>query len=117
MAVDAGEIVHFDALLNQVEGGIIQALSWSLKEAVHWNESGSTSVSWDDYPILNFDEIPSVEIELIDRPGEPGLGSGELAAGPIAAALANAVTHALQIRPRHLPFSFERLSKMIMDAD
>jgi len=117
MAVDAGEIVHFDALLNQVEGGIIQALSWSLKEAVHWNESGSTSVSWDDYPILNFDEIPAVEIELIDRPGEPGLGSGELAAGPIGAALANAVTHALQIRPRHLPFTSDRLSKMIMDAD
>ena len=117
MAVDAGEIVHFDALLNQVEGGIIQALSWSLKEEVHWNEVGSTTISWDDYPILNFDEVPAVEIELIDRPGEPGLGSGELAAGPIAAALANAVTHALQMRPRHLPFTPDRLSKMIMDSN
>ena len=106
-----------DALLNQVEGGIIQALSWSLKEEVHWNEVGSTTISWDDYPILNFDEVPAVEIELIDRPGEPGLGSGELAAGPIAAALANAVTHALQMRPRHLPFTPDRLSKMIMDSN
>jgi nicotinate dehydrogenase subunit B len=117
MAVDAGEIVHYDALLNQVEGGIIQALSWSLKEEVHWNELGSTTVSWDDYPILNFDEVPAVEIALIDRPGEPGLGSGELAAGPIAGALANAITHALQIRPRHLPFTPDRLSKMIMDSN
>jgi CO/xanthine dehydrogenase Mo-binding subunit len=117
MAVDAGEIVHYDALLNQVEGGIIQALSWSLKEEVHWNELGSTTVSWDDYPILNFDEVPAVEIALIDRPGEPGLGSGELAAGPIAGALANAITHALQIRPRHLPFTADRLSKMIMDSN
>ncbi len=117
MAVDAGEIVHFDALLNQVEGGIIQALSWSLKEEVHWNESGSTTISWDDYPILNFDEVPAVEIELIDRPGEPGLGSGELAAGPIAGALGNAVAHALQMRPRHLPFTPDRLSKMILDSN
>jgi CO/xanthine dehydrogenase Mo-binding subunit len=78
---------------------------------------GSTTVSWDDYPILNFDEVPAVEIALIDRPGEPGLGSGELAAGPIAGALANAITHALQIRPRHLPFTADRLSKMIMDSN
>jgi CO/xanthine dehydrogenase Mo-binding subunit len=112
-AVDAGEIVHRDGLLNQIEGGIVQALSWCLKESVRWDAQGITTTGWEDYPILGFDEIPQVEIELIDRPGLPGLGSGELAAGPVAGALANAVAHALGLRPRHLPITPDRLLRLI----
>jgi CO/xanthine dehydrogenase Mo-binding subunit len=112
-AVDAGEIVHRDGLLNQIEGGIVQALSWCLKESVRWDAQGITTTGWEDYPILGFDEIPQVEIELIDRPGLPGLGSGELAAGPVTGALANAVAHALGLRPRHLPITPDRLLRLI----
>jgi nicotinate dehydrogenase subunit B len=115
-AVDAGAIVHRDGLLNQIEGGIIQALSWSLKESVTWNAQGVTSSTWDSYPILNFDEVPEVQIELIDQPTQPSLGSGEVAAGPVAAALGNAVAHALGLRARHLPLTPERLLQLI-DAD
>ncbi|MDB5945780.1 MAG: aldehyde dehydrogenase [Ramlibacter sp.] len=112
-AVDVGAIVHRDGLLNQVEGGIVQALSWSLKEAVRWGPEGILTSSWDDYPILNFDEVPLVAIELIDRPDQPSLGAGEVAAGPVAGALGNAIAHALEVRARHLPFTADRLLDVI----
>lgn len=112
-AVDAGHIVSPDGLANQVEGGVIQALSWTLKEAVRWDESGTRTRSWEDYPILGFDEVPVVEVELIDRPGEPGLGSGECAAGPTAAAVANAVFHAIGVRVRDLPLIPETIARAI----
>ena len=60
VAVDAGEIIHPDGLINQVEGGVLQAASWTLKEALHWDKTHITTHGWDDYPILRFDETPSL---------------------------------------------------------
>ena len=115
-AVDAGQIVNPDGLANQVEGGVIQAISWTLKEAVVWDENGIVSRSWESYPILGFDEVPEVEVILLDQPGQPGLGSGECAAGPVAAALANAVRHAIGVRVRHLPMTAERIARVIEEV-
>ena len=64
--------------------------------------------------MVMFDEIPEVEVKLIDRPELASLGGGEAAAGPTAAALANAVAHAIGVRPRHLPMTPDRLTALIM---
>jgi len=109
-AVDAGQVVNPDGLRNQIEGGIVQAASWTLKEQVRWTRDGITSRTWEDYPILKFDETPEIEVVLIDRPEEPSLGTGECAAGPTAGAIANALHHALGVRARHLPLSPERIA-------
>ena len=114
--VDAGCVVNPDGLINQIEGGIIQSLSWTLKEAVTWSETGITSRTWEDYPILGFDEVPEVSVHHVDRIEEPSLGSGEAAAGPTAAAVGNAVAHALGIRARHLPLTAERLTLLINES-
>ena len=111
--VDAGRVVHRDGLLNQIEGGVIQAISWTLKEAVTWGPEGITSSHWDAYPILNFDAVPEIHIQLVDDPKQPCLGAGEVAAGPVGAAIANAVVHALGVRPRHLPMTPDRLLQVI----
>jgi len=116
-AVDAGHIVNPDGLINQIEGGVVQAISWTLKEAVAWDEDGVRSRSWEDYPILGFDEVPEIEVALLDQPGQPGLGSGECAAGPVAAAIANAVQHAIGVRVRNLPMTPERIAKDIESTD
>jgi CO/xanthine dehydrogenase Mo-binding subunit len=60
---------------------------------------------------LRFDEVPQIEVVLIDRPELPGLGVGECAAGPTAAAIGNALWHALGVRARHLPFSPEHVAR------
>jgi CO/xanthine dehydrogenase Mo-binding subunit len=110
-AVDAGHTINPDGLKNQIEGGIVQAASWTLKEAVRWDAARVTMRSWEDYPILRFDEVPAVEVVIVDRPGEPGLGAGECAAGPTAAAIANALAHALGVRARDLPLTPERVAQ------
>lgn len=110
VAVDAGEVINPDGVINQIEGGVLQAASWTLKEEVAWSRDGVCSRSWDDYPILGFGEVPrSLRVELMDRIASPALGVGECAAGPTAAAIANALADAIGVRVRHLPLSPQRL--------
>ncbi len=108
-AVDAGQIINPDGLKNQVEGGILQATSWTLKEEVLFNRDGVASRDWTSYPILTLPEAPAVEVSLIDRPKEAPLGAGEVAQGPTAAAIANAIFDAIGVRLRDLPFTPERV--------
>lgn len=109
IAGDAGQVVNPDGLKNQLEGGVIQAASWAMKEAVRFDREHITSRDWDTYPILKFPEIPEVQTVLIDRSGLPSLGSGEATQGPTPAAIANAVFDAVGIRLRQMPFTPERL--------
>jgi nicotinate dehydrogenase subunit B len=109
-AVDSGEIVNPDGIRNQTEGGILQSMSWTLYEAVRFNDTLVTSSDWSTYPILRFASVPDrVEVHLIPRPGQPFLGAGEAAQGPTAAALANAVANATGHRMRDIPFTRKRV--------
>lgn len=109
-AVDVGLVINPDGVINQVEGGAIQAASWTLKEAVQFDRERITSTSWESYPILKFSEVPHIEVELIDRSDAPTLGAGEAVQGPIGAAIANAVSDALGLRIRVLPLTAERIA-------
>lgn len=109
IAVDVGLAVNPDGVINQIEGGAIQSTSWTLKEQVKLGTHGIASLGWEDYPILKFSEVPKVEVHLIDRPELPSVGAGEAAQGPTAAAIANAVEHALGVRVRDLPLTPERI--------
>jgi nicotinate dehydrogenase subunit B len=108
-AVDAGLAVNPDGIVNQIEGGLIQSASWTLKEAVKVDRSGVHTKSWLDYPILRFSEVPAVEVEVIQRPTEDSLGVGEGAQGPTGAAIANAFAAATGRRLRDIPFTPERV--------
>jgi nicotinate dehydrogenase subunit B len=115
-AVDAGLVVNPDGLVNQIEGGIVQSMSWTLKEQVTHEGDRITSTDWERYPILRFSEVPEIAVALMDGAGHPSLGVGETAQGPAAAAIANAVTRALGIRPRHLPITRDALIALINQA-
>ncbi len=108
-AVDAGQIINPDGLTNQIEGGIVQSTSWTLKEQISFDRQRITSRDWSGYPILTFPEVPTVEVVLLDRPNERSLGAGEAAQGPTAAAIANAVHHATGARLRDLPLTPEHV--------
>ena len=112
-ATDCGRVVHTDGVRNQIEGGIVQAASWTLKEAVQWTDEGLTTQGWDTYPILGFAEIPPIHISILNQPDAPPLGAGECAAGPTAAAIGNAIAHALGIRVRNMPLTPERIETAI----
>ena len=108
-AVDVGQVISADGTLNQIEGGIVQTVSWTLKERVTYDSETVTSRNWDTYPILSFEEVPQVEVGIIDRPELPPLGAGEGAQGPMAGAIGNAIYNALKVRLRDMPLTRERL--------
>jgi nicotinate dehydrogenase subunit B len=115
-AVDAGQVVNPDGLTNQIEGAILQSTSWTLYESVSFDDTRITSIDWQTYPILRFDAVPdSVEVHIINRPGQPFLGSGETGQGPAAASVANAVANATGRRLRDLPLTRKRI-KAAIDA-
>jgi len=109
LAVDVGEAINPDGVINQIEGGAIQATSWVLKECVRFDRSRITSNSWTDYPILRFSEVPQVEVEVIQRSEIDPVGAGEAAHGPVTAAIANAVFDCLGVRVRNLPLTRDSL--------
>lgn len=113
-AVDSGQAVNPDGMRNQIEGGILQSASWTLKETVDFDRTRIKSGDWSTYPILRFaDVFETVDVHVIDRPGQPFLGTGEASQGPTAAAIANAIASATGWRIRELPFTRARVKAAI----
>jgi CO/xanthine dehydrogenase Mo-binding subunit len=113
-AADAGLVINPDGARNQLEGGIVQAASMVLKEQVRIEGDGITSVDWDSYPILRFSEVPEIDTEIMHAPDLPTLGMGECTFGPTAAAIGNAVAHALGARIRDMPFTREKIEAALL---
>ena len=112
MAADIGLVVNPDGAKNQLEGGVVQAVSLTLKEQVAFDRREITSRDWSGYPILTFPEVPSVEVVLMER-SDPSLGAGEGALPPTSAALANAFALATGRRLRELPMTPERVKALL----
>jgi len=102
-----GENVNPAGVLQQLEGGAVQAVSWTLYEEARFDRRGMTDRGWEDYPIARFSQAPQIEVALLDGGGEPAVGAGEPSVGPAAAAVANAVMNALGVRVRRLPITPE----------
>ncbi|HET9014950.1 MAG TPA: molybdopterin cofactor-binding domain-containing protein, partial [Thermomicrobiaceae bacterium] len=121
VAHDCGLIINPDGLTNQIQGNVIQATSRTLKEEVLFDSSGVTSLTWagvptdntwsikykagPSYPILHFNEVPSIQVLLLDQPTKPAWGAGEPASETMGAAIGNAIYFAIGVRLRELPFT------------
>ena len=116
LAVDVGRVINPDGVINQVEGGAVQSASWTLREQVRFDRDKITSAGWDSYPILRFTETPQVTVRIVDAPDQAEAGAGELAQGPVAAAIGNAVADAVGVRVRDLPLTRERVARAIEDS-
>ncbi len=112
-ALDTGEIINPDGAINQTEGGIVQAISWTLKEAIRFEDDRVATAGWLDYPILRFDEVPRIRVRLIPRPEEPPVGCAEAAQGPTAAALGNALRDALGVRLCEMPLNRDAIVRAL----
>ena len=116
LAVDVGRVINPDGVINQVEGGAVQSASWTLREQVRFDRDQITSAGWDSYPILRFTEVPEVMVRVMDAPGEAEVGAGEVAQGPVAGAIANAVADAVGVRVRDLPLTRDRVARAIEES-
>ncbi|HET6607915.1 MAG TPA: molybdopterin cofactor-binding domain-containing protein [Rhodopila sp.] len=115
-AADAGLVINPDGARNQLEGGIVHAASMTLKEQVTFGEEGISSLDWSGYPIMTFSEVPEIDAQIIHNPDMPTLGMGECTFGPTAAAIGNAVYHALGVRVREMPLTRDRIAAAMLDG-
>ena len=106
---DCGQIINPDGLANQIEGGVIQTVSRTLMEQVQWDKTKVTSVDWATYPILRFPDVPRVEVDMINTPGDVSWGAGEPTATTIPAAIGNAIFDATGARLRSIPFTPDKV--------
>ena len=113
-AADAGLVINPDGARNQLEGGVVHAASMTLKEQVTLDGDGITSLDWAHYPILTFSEVPEIDVVIVPNPEQPTLGMGECTFGPTAAAIGNAVAHALGIRIRDMPLTRARIAAALV---
>lgn len=102
-AVDVGEVINPDSMKNQVEGAMVQAAAWTLKEEVLFDQYEITSVDWVSYETLHYKDTPEIEVAILDRPNEAAMGGGEVGTPPVAAAICNAIYKACGRRIYNLP--------------
>lgn len=111
---DAGEQINPDGIRNQIEGAIVQALSWTTREMMPFDAAHRTAFDWSGYPISRFSNVPeSLVVDIVPSRGLPFLGAGEAGQGPASAAFANAIADASNIRLREMPLSPAKLKAAI----
>src|SRR5262249_1568502 len=89
LAGGGGTVINPGGVIHQGGGGAVQSTSWATRERVRFDRARITSVNWDTYPVLRFTEIPGVAVRIVPS-AEPSAGAGEVAQGPVAAAIGNA---------------------------
>lgn len=114
--LDGGEIINPDGVINQTEGGMLQAISWTLQERMKVEAGCVLTESWLDYPILKFSEVPHLEVQLIQRAELAPMGCAEAAQGPMTAAIGNAVFNAIGVQVHQLPITHDALLQAALDA-
>ena len=106
---DAGTLINPAGVQQQIHGNVLQTTSRALHEQVQFKPADNTvaNLEWGSYPILNFRDVPVVDVVTMPRPGEPPLGAGESSSVPGTAAIANAIFDATGVRFRQPPFTPE----------
>jgi nicotinate dehydrogenase subunit B len=114
VALDCGPVSNPDGLRNQIEGGVMQGISRTLREEVTWDAERVTSVDWQTYPVWTLgDPVPAIESVLVNRTDVEASGAGETSVTLTAAAIGNAIFDATGIRLREVPFTPERVKRAL----
>lgn len=109
LAHDCGLIVNPDGLTNQIEGNVIQGVSRTLLEEVQFDATGVKNLDWASYPVIRYQDVPQVDVVLVNRKDMQPLGGGEPSIVPVPAAVANAVFDAIGVRIREVPLTPQRI--------
>jgi len=103
-AVDCGPTVNPGHIEAQIQGGVIIALSTTLKEQVQFANGGVKSANFDDYDVIRMNEVPEIEVHVVKSTEKMG-GVAELGVPATAPAVANAFFKATGVRIRRLPLN------------
>jgi nicotinate dehydrogenase subunit B len=112
-AIDAGLIVNPAFVENQISGQLVQTVSRLLKEEIQFGQDGVTSLDWQTYPVLRFDECPEVTPVVVQRLDQPSTGAGEEIMAAAAGAIANAFFDATGTRMTEYPMTPQRVLRAL----
>ena len=115
-AIDCGLAVNPGFIENQISGQLVQTASRMFHEEVTFNTTNVTSLDWNSYPLLRFEECPQVHAVVVQRLSERPLGAGEEVMAAAAAAIANAFFDATGVRMREYPLTPARVLAALSHA-
>lgn len=108
---DCGRPINPLGLVSQINGGVIQGLSYALfEDRILDRQTGiMVNPNLEQYKIAGSREMPQIDVELIEqyvgRSSVDAAGIGEPATVPTAAAVANAVYNAIGVRVKQIPMT------------
>jgi nicotinate dehydrogenase subunit B len=115
-ALDAGLVVNPLIVEHQIEGQLVQTASRMLLEEVQFDRRRVTSLDWQGYPILRFQDCPAVTAVVVQRLDERSTGAGEETMAAAAAAIANAFFDATGVRMERYPLTTDRVREALRGA-
>ncbi len=102
-AFECGAVQNPANLRRQVTGCIIMGMGAALREEVRFADGKVLTDGFGSYPVPRFDDVPELDIHLLDRRDLPSVGGGETPIIAIAPAIAGAVFDAVGVRVRSMP--------------
>ena len=106
---DVGRAINPPEIEGQIQGGAVQGLGRAMGEQLFYDDGGQLRTgSFLDYELPSADQVPDIDVRLIEIPASTGIGTrgvGEPPAVPGPAALVNAIFSATGVRIRELPIS------------
>ncbi len=103
-AIDCGQVVNRNSVIQQFEGGFIFSLSGALKGGITFKEGRSQETNFDKFLVARMEDAPLVKthVHIVENDEKP-TGVGEPPVPPVAPALANAIFAVTGKRYRDLP--------------
>jgi len=119
---DAGKAFHPVQVEGQLQGAAVQGLGWALNEEYIYNQDGRLdNPAFLDYRMPVCSDVPMIDCKIVEVPNPKhpfGLrGVGEVPVVPTMAAVGNAITDAIGIRPTSLPMSPPKILDLIEKRD
>jgi len=119
---DAGKAIHPVQVEGQLQGAAVQGLGWALNEEYIYNQDGRLdNPAFLDYRMPVCSDVPMIDCKIVEVPNPKhpfGLrGVGEVPVVPTMAAVGNAITDAIGIRPTSLPMSPPKILDLIEKRD
>lgn len=102
-AFDCGAIVNPKHLESQIMGCMFQGLGFSLYEYIDFRDGKILNPSFSHYKIPRFQDMPDIEIVMVDRKDEPAAGAGETPITCVAPAIRNAIFDVTKEKINRLP--------------
>ena len=110
-AFECGPIQNPANLTSQVQGCIVMGLGGALLEEIEFENGKILNANFAGYRVPRFQDVPKIDVHLVNKTDIPSAGAGETPIIAIAPAIGNAVFAATGVRLRSLPMRGDALKQ------